>query len=72
MQVILGLVAKLRYLFLGQKIVYCEMSSNAPLRLQLNGLFPYKPNDFSLLNNLKFQPAAEINPKENRVEYHVI
>lgn len=47
------------------------MSSNAPLRQQLNGQFPYMPYNFNLLNNLKFQPAAEINPHENPADYHV-
>ncbi|KAK7362360.1 hypothetical protein VNO77_04471 [Canavalia gladiata] len=48
-----------------------DMSSTAPLRLQLNGQFPYLPYNFNLLNNLKFQPTAEINPHENPVDYHV-
>ncbi|RDX74387.1 Agamous-like MADS-box protein AGL30, partial [Mucuna pruriens] len=51
--------------------VLSEMSSAAPMRLQLNGQFPYLPYNFNLLNNLKFQPTAEINPHENPVDYHV-
>ncbi|XP_027347742.1 agamous-like MADS-box protein AGL30 [Abrus precatorius] len=51
--------------------VLSDMSSTAPLRLQLNGQFPYLPYNFNLLNNLKFQPSAEISPQENPVDYHV-
>ncbi|XP_020220789.1 agamous-like MADS-box protein AGL30 isoform X3 [Cajanus cajan] len=51
--------------------VLSDLSSTAPMRLQLNGQFPYLPYNFNLLNNLKFQPTAEINPHENPVDYHV-
>ncbi|KAL2344524.1 hypothetical protein Fmac_005809 [Flemingia macrophylla] len=51
--------------------VLSDMSSTAPMRLQLNGQFPYLPYNFNLLNNLKFQPTAEMNPHENPVDYHV-
>ncbi|XP_073226532.1 agamous-like MADS-box protein AGL30 isoform X2 [Cicer arietinum] len=54
-----------------ESCVLSDMSSNAPLRQQLNGQFPYMPYNFNLLNNLKFQPAAEINPHENPADYHV-
>ncbi|KAK7400904.1 hypothetical protein VNO78_12213 [Psophocarpus tetragonolobus] len=51
--------------------VLSEMTSTAPMRLQLNGQFPYLPYNFNLLNNLKFQSTAEINPHENPIDYHV-
>ncbi|KAK8472307.1 hypothetical protein PHAVU_002G172350 [Phaseolus vulgaris] len=51
--------------------VLSDMSSTANMRLQLNGQFPYLPYNFNLLNNLKFQPTAEINPHENPVDYQV-
>ncbi|KAL3011687.1 hypothetical protein AAZX31_07G212500 [Glycine max] len=51
--------------------VLSDMSNTAPMRLQLNGHFPYLPYNFNLPNNLKFQPTAEINPYENPVDYHV-
>ncbi|XP_014506892.2 agamous-like MADS-box protein AGL30 [Vigna radiata var. radiata] len=51
--------------------VLSELSSTANMRLQLNGQFPYLPYNFNLLNNLKFQPNAEMNPHENPVDYHV-
>jgi len=51
--------------------VLSDMSSTANMRLPLNGQFPYLPYNFNLLNNLKFQPTAEMNPHENPVDYHV-
>jgi len=51
--------------------VLSDLSSTANMRLQLNGQFPYLPYNFNLLNNLKFQPTAEMNPHENPVDYHV-
>ncbi|XP_061370903.1 agamous-like MADS-box protein AGL30 isoform X2 [Gastrolobium bilobum] len=51
--------------------VLSDLSSTAPMRLQFNGQFPYMPYNFNLMNNLKFQPAAEINPHENPVDYHI-
>ncbi|KAK7368388.1 hypothetical protein VNO80_10413 [Phaseolus coccineus] len=51
--------------------VLSDMSSTANMRLQLNGQFPYLPYNFNLLNNLKFQPTAEMNPHENPVDYQV-
>ncbi|KAK7274856.1 hypothetical protein RIF29_15955 [Crotalaria pallida] len=52
--------------------VLSDLSSTAPVRLQLNGHFPYQPYNFSLLNDMKLQPAAEMNTHENhQVDYHV-
>lgn len=52
-----------------ENAVLSDMSNIAPMRLQLNGQFPYLPYNFNLLNNLKFQQTAEINPHENHVDY---
>ncbi|XP_019454940.1 PREDICTED: agamous-like MADS-box protein AGL30 isoform X2 [Lupinus angustifolius] len=51
--------------------VLSDLSSTAPARLQLNGKFQYQPYNFNLLNDMKLQPAAEMNPHENNVDYHV-
>ncbi|KAI4328461.1 hypothetical protein L6164_020814 [Bauhinia variegata] len=51
--------------------VLSDLSSTAPPRVQLGGQFPYLPYNLNLLNDTKFQPAAEINPQENSVDYHV-
>lgn len=48
-----------------------DMCSTAPQNLQLSEQFPNMPYNFNLLNSLKFQPGAEINPLENPVDYHV-
>lgn len=69
----LGSSSKLEISTSGQEnCVLIDMSSTAPLRLQLSGQIPYLPYNFNLLNNLKLQPtAAEINPHKNPVDYHV-
>lgn len=46
-------------------------SSTAPVRLQLNGQFPYLPNNFNIQNDMKLQPVATMNPQENNVDYNV-
>ncbi|XP_019459930.1 PREDICTED: agamous-like MADS-box protein AGL30 [Lupinus angustifolius] len=51
--------------------VLSDLSSNAPVRLQLNGQFPCQPYNFNVLNDIKFQLEAEMNPHENHVDYHV-
>ena len=51
--------------------VLSDLSSNAPLRLQLSGQFPYLPPNLNLLNETKFQPTAEMNSHENLLDYHV-
>ncbi|CAL0315197.1 unnamed protein product [Lupinus luteus] len=51
--------------------VLSDLSSTAPVRLQLNGKFQYQPCNFNLMNGMKLQPAAEMNPHENNVDYHV-
>ncbi|CAJ1939810.1 unnamed protein product [Sphenostylis stenocarpa] len=51
--------------------VLSDMTSTAPMRLQLNGQFPYLPYNFNVMNNLKYQPTAEINPHENPVDFNV-
>ena len=48
-----------------------DLSSTAPLRLQLAAQFPYFPYNLNLLNDTKFQPAAEMNPHESPMDYHV-
>ncbi|KAF1863667.1 hypothetical protein Lal_00030743 [Lupinus albus] len=54
-----------------ENCVPSDLSSTAPVRLQLNGKFQYQPYNFNLLNDMKSQPAAEMNPHENNVDYHV-
>lgn len=52
--------------------VLSELTSTAPLRLQLGGQFQYGlPYNFNLLNDPKFEPAAEMSPHENPVDYHI-
>lgn len=50
--------------------VLSDLTSTASLRLQLGGQFPYLPHNFNLLNDMKFQPGAEINPHENLIDFH--
>ncbi|XP_054823146.1 agamous-like MADS-box protein AGL30 isoform X2 [Prosopis cineraria] len=52
--------------------VITELTSNAPLRLQLSGQFQYGlPYNFNLLDDTKFQSAVDIIPHENPSDYHV-
>ncbi|KAI4314144.1 hypothetical protein L6164_027080 [Bauhinia variegata] len=51
--------------------VLSDLSSTTPLTPQLGGQFPYLSYNLNLLNSTKFQPAAEMNPHENSVDYHV-
>ena len=48
-----------------------QLTRNAPLRLQLGGQYPYLPYNVNLLNDTKFQPAAQMNQQEDPLEYHV-
>ncbi|XP_020533760.1 agamous-like MADS-box protein AGL30 isoform X2 [Jatropha curcas] len=48
-----------------------ELSGTASLRLQLAGQYPYLPYNLNLLNDTKFQPAAEMNLQESPVDFHV-
>ncbi|WJX62602.1 hypothetical protein P8452_47580 [Trifolium repens] len=61
-----------------ENCVLSDMSNNAtnaPVRLQFNGQFPYIPNNFNIMNDMKLQPAPPMNnnPHENQVDhnYHV-
>lgn len=47
-----------------------ELSRMAPLRLQLGGQYPYFPYNLNLMNDSKFQSAAQMNPQEQPVDYH--
>lgn len=52
--------------------VLSELSSTTPVRLQVGGQFQYGfPYNFNLLNDMKYEPATEMNPHENPVDYHV-
>ncbi|XP_021660586.2 agamous-like MADS-box protein AGL30 isoform X3 [Hevea brasiliensis] len=48
-----------------------ELSGTASLRLQLAGQYPYMPYNLNLLNDTKFQSAAEMNLQESPVDFHV-
>uniref|UniRef100_A0A2N9J5N1 MADS-box domain-containing protein n=1 Tax=Fagus sylvatica TaxID=28930 RepID=A0A2N9J5N1_FAGSY len=48
-----------------------QLPRTAPLRLQLGGQYPYLPYNVNLLNETKFQPAAQMNPQEDPLDYHV-
>lgn len=48
-----------------------ELTRIAPLRLQLGGQYPYLPYNLNLMNDTKFQSAAQMNPQENPVDFHV-
>ncbi|KAF7809109.1 agamous-like MADS-box protein AGL30 isoform X1 [Senna tora] len=50
--------------------VLSDLTSTASLRLQLGGQLQYLPYNFNLLNDHKFQPAAEMNSHENPIDYH--
>lgn len=54
-----------------EKGVLNELTTMAPLRLQLGGQYPYLPYSVDLLNETKFQSAAQVNPPESSVDHHV-
>lgn len=57
-----------------ENCVLSDMSNTAPVRLQFNGQFPYIPNNFNIMNDVKLQPTTGINnnnPHENQVDYNV-
>ncbi|KAK4263469.1 hypothetical protein QN277_028869 [Acacia crassicarpa] len=49
-----------------------DLTNNAPVRLQF-GQFQYglPPYNYNLLNDTRFQPAVEMNPHENPLDYRV-
>ncbi|CAN1187810.1 Agamous-like MADS-box protein AGL30 [Linum perenne] len=48
-----------------------EFNGNSSLRMQLTGQYPYMPYNLNLLNDVKFQPAAEMRLQESPVDFHV-
>ncbi|CAN1817358.1 hypothetical protein LINPERHAP1_LOCUS28022 [Linum perenne] len=48
-----------------------EFNDNSSLRMQLTGQYPYMPYNLNLLNDVKFQPAAEMRLQESPVDFHV-
>ncbi|XP_015576855.2 agamous-like MADS-box protein AGL30 isoform X1 [Ricinus communis] len=48
-----------------------ELNGTASLRLQLAGQYPYLPYNLNMLNDTKFQPAADMNIQESPVDFHV-
>jgi hypothetical protein len=50
-----------------------ELNGTASLRLQLAGQYPYLPGPYNLnlLNDTKFQPAAEMNIQKGPGDFNV-
>eukprot|EP00257_Ricinus_communis_P018204 XP_015576855.1 agamous-like MADS-box protein AGL30 isoform X1 [Ricinus communis] len=48
-----------------------ELNGTASLRLQLAGQYPHLPYNLNMLNDTKFQPAADMNIQESPVDFHV-
>lgn len=44
-------------------------SSAASMGLSFGMQYPYLPYNFPLLNSMKFQTSAEVNPHENLIDY---
>jgi hypothetical protein len=50
-----------------------EFNGTASLRLQMAGQYPYLPGSYNLnlLNDSKFQPAAEMKTQKSPEDFHV-
>ncbi|CAK7326106.1 unnamed protein product, partial [Dovyalis caffra] len=56
----------------GMNGILDELNGTAPLRLQLAGQYPYLPGSYNLnlLNDTKFQPAAEMNVQKSPGDFN--